>query len=83
MILGFVFIFGVVSGLMLIAYDDGVPFAIIKRLKCRAGYHQMGDKVFGTKVRRYYCRHCKVPRKHPVLKLIDGGNKMKDNEFRL
>jgi hypothetical protein len=81
-IIGLIFVFTTVFGLMLVAYDDGESFAIYKRIRCRLGYHSMYVKLGKIKRHRYYCRFCKKPREHPVLKVIDGGKKMVDNKFR-
>jgi hypothetical protein len=77
MLFGLVVMFGIVLGIMLIAFDDGIPFALFHKLRCKAGWHK--NRV--NKVNKYYCQFCKRPRKFPELKLIDGGNKMANNKY--
>jgi hypothetical protein len=68
---------GMLGGMILIAYEDGVPQGRLKKILCRMGRH----KTYIGKVAKYYCQHCKKPREHPALKVIDGGNKMGNNKF--
>lgn len=82
-IFGLIFLFGSVFGLMLIAYEDHLPFALYRRLRCKFGRHQYYRKVWVTKINVYYCKFCKKPRKHPPLKIVDGGKKIGNNKFRL
>lgn len=71
-LMGLILLFGTVMGIMLIAYDEGVPFGLFKKIKCRIGKHTY--KVgFRKRRHKYFCKHCKKPRKHPALKAIDGG----------
>lgn len=74
--------FGVVFGLMLLAFEDGIPFGLVKKIRCRFGWHQMRNKIGRLKVHRYYCKNCKKPRKHPSLKVIDGGRKISKDTFK-
>jgi len=71
---GLVAIFGIVFGLMIVAYDDESVVHFYKKLRCGLGLHKRRA--------RYYCQLCKKPRRHPPLKIIDGGNKMKSNTFK-
>ena len=76
MTLGLIILFGIVIGLFMVAYEDGIPLALFKKLCCRIGFHKMYIGFGRLKIRKYYCQWCKKPRKHPTLKVIDGGNKM-------
>lgn len=76
-------IFGLIFGIMLVAYDDGDPFALFKRLRCKLGWHKIHNKIGRLRVHLYYCKFCKKPRKYPTLKIIDGGNKIGDNKSKL
>lgn len=80
-LLGAVLVGGIVFGLILIAYEDGLPVLFFKRLKCRFGYHSVYVRFGKTKINKYYCIVCKKPRTHPGLKIVDGGNKMGNNRF--
>ena len=66
---------------MLIAFEDNIPLTLFRRLKCRFGYHSTIKKFGKAKVNKYYCSICKKPRKHPGLKMIEGGNKLGSNRF--
>jgi hypothetical protein len=68
--------------LMLMAYDDGKPFALFRRIKCKMGKHTTKVGFGFSKINKYYCQHCREPRKHPVLKVIEGGNKIGRNDFK-
>jgi hypothetical protein len=76
MLLSLVVLFGIVLGIMLIAFEDGVPFGLYRKISCKAGWHKTHVKVGSGKVNKYYCQHCKAPRRFPDLRVIDGGNKM-------
>ncbi len=65
----------------MIAYEDNVPFGLFKRLRCITGYHKVRIKFGKLKIHKYYCQYCKEPRRHPALKVIDGGNKMGNNKY--
>jgi hypothetical protein len=82
MILGLVLLFGIVMGLFMVAYEDNVPFALFKKLRCRVGLHKMTVKIGKFRTHKYYCKWCKKPRKHPPLKLIDGNNKTGNDRYR-
>lgn len=73
-------LFGVVFGLLLIAYEDGKPFGLYRRIKCKFGKHTFRIG-FRNRTNKYFCQQCKVPRKHPALKAIDGGNKVNNFKF--
>lgn len=74
----FIFIFV----LFLVAYEDNVPFALLKKILCKMGFHKRKMKIEGSKTRKYYCQWCGEPRKHPKLEAIDGGIKQWDNYFK-
>lgn len=80
--IGLTFIFAMVIGLFLIAYEDGIPFSLFKKLRCKLGLHKIRNKIGQLKINVYYCRFCKKPRKHPELKVLDGGKKVFDTKFR-
>jgi hypothetical protein len=73
--------FGIVIGMILISYEDGIPMARWKKLRCKLNWHERHLKVGKTKVQKYYCSFCKKPRKHPPMKIVDGGNKMGNNKY--
>jgi hypothetical protein len=74
-------LFGIVFGMILIAYEDGVPLGRLKKILCRLNFHKFHFKTGKVKSHKYYCTFCKKPRKHPDLKVIDGGNKMGNNKY--
>lgn len=66
--------FGLILGLMLIVYENGVQFGLYRKLKCKLGKHT--HKVgYKGHINRYFCKFCKAPRSNPSLKAIDGGKK--------
>jgi len=81
MIFGLVFLFGIVFGLILVAYDDGLPLGLYRRIQCKLGNCRYYIKVGKTKINKYYCIICRKPRSFPVLKVVDD-DKMGDNKFR-
>jgi hypothetical protein len=80
-VLGAVLFVGVFFGLIFIAYEDGIPITLIKKIKCHFGYHSIYVRFGKAKINKYYCLVCKKPRNHPGLKIVDGGNKMSNNKF--
>lgn len=78
--MGLCLLITIVVCLMLIAYEDGIPFSLLNKLKCKLGYHNVYNRF--RKINIYYCKFCKKPRKHPELKVLDGGRKIGDNKFR-
>lgn len=76
-----VLLFGLVFGIMLVAYEDGVPFGLLKKIKCKMGKHAFRSG-YVRRMNRYFCKDCKSPRKHPALKAIDGGKRDFDNSFK-
>ena len=81
-IIAFSVFFGFIFSLILIAYSDNYFIKLFQKYRCRIGKHKNQYKI-GKYVRnKYYCEHCKEPRKHPELKLIDGGKKIGNNKFR-
>ena len=68
--------------LMFISFTDGDPLYLYKKIRCRFGMHKVHRKVGKKKTNKYYCKFCKNPRKHPKLKLLDGGRKLGNNKFR-
>lgn len=67
-------VFGIVLGIMMVAYEDGVPFGLYRRIKCKFGKHTYNVGFRGT-IRKYYCARCKKARSHPKLEVIQGGKK--------
>lgn len=67
--------------IILIVHEDGVPFAIVKKIKCKFGRHthRVG---FRKHINKYYCQSCKAPRKHPELRAVDGGKKDFSTSFK-
>lgn len=82
MILGAAFLFGIVLAVMLMAYEDGVSFGLLRRLSCKFDRHTHFYRVDKITMQRYFCKFCRKPRKHPPLKVIDGGKKFRDNGFK-
>jgi hypothetical protein len=78
MLIGIFILFGFVIGLIMIAYEDGIPFGLSRKMLCRLNRHKM--VAFGIK--KYYCEFCKKPRTNPSLTVIDGDNKRSDNKYR-
>lgn len=72
---------GLVFGMILLAYEDDVPMGRLKKLLCLFNRHKFHLRVGKVKNHKYYCMWCKKPRKHPELKVIDGGNKMGNNKY--
>lgn len=66
------FPFTVVGILFLLLYEDGVPFSMYNKIRCRWLKKHKFITTFG-KIPKYYCLACGVPREHPKLKLIVGG----------
>ena len=77
-ILCIVALFGLVFGMILMAYEDGVEFARWKKLRCKFGWH----RIKKYKVAKYYCQFCKKPRKHPKLRAISGGKKSSSDIYK-
>lgn len=82
MVLGLVFLFGLILGLMLMVSEDGVSFVFAKKLMCRLGLHKIKVRIGRLRINKYYCQYCKRPRKHPDLKIVDGGNKVSSSDFK-
>lgn len=79
--LGMAVLFGLVFSIMLMAYDGGEAFGLYKKIKCKMGKH--AHKIgYRKNVNKYFCKHCKAPRKHPALRAIDGGKVDLDVTFR-
>ena len=81
-ILGAAFIVGILFAFILIVIEDGTVVTFLKKLGCRYGRHTSQVKIGSTKINKYYCEYCKAPRKHPDLKVLDGGNKKTDNRSK-
>lgn len=64
------------------AYENGIRYGLLKKLLCRFGIHKLRVKFGKLKINKYYCQHCKKPRKHPKLTMIAGGNKWYDNDYK-
>ena len=73
--IGVSLLFGIILGVMLTAYDDGEQFALYKKIRCKIGWHKIRTKLGQARVNSYYCQFCKKPRKHPTLKMVEGGKK--------
>lgn len=73
------FLLGIILGLMLIAYEDGVKYSLAKRIQCKLGKHTFYGYY---KKPLYYCQKCKTPRKHPSMKALKGGKKDIDNFYK-
>ena len=69
-------LFGIVGGMILLAYEDGIPNGRLKKLLCRFGRHKMHVGFGKAKTAKYYCQYCKKPRSHPDMKVLDGGRKL-------
>lgn len=82
MVLGLVFLFGIVLFFMLMASEDGISFALAKRLLCKMGLHKIRVRIGALRINKYYCQYCKRPRKHPRLKAIDGGSKISSSDYK-
>lgn len=76
MLLAFVLFF------ILIAFEDGVAFGLIRKMFCRLNRHKFHKKINRVKVKKYYCQYCKKEIDHPKLKMISGGNLIKENKFK-
>lgn len=75
MIIGLILIFAIVVGLIMVAYDDNIAFAIPKKLLCKMGRHKIRVKFGKIKINKWRCQYCKEARKHPELKVVNGGLK--------
>lgn len=80
--MGSIVLIGIVFGFMLLAYEDGVRFSLFKKLMCQFGWHSLYNSYGGMKVQKYYCQVCGKGRKHPDLKVVDGGKKIGNNRFK-
>ena len=74
-------LFGMMGGMILIAYEDGVPQGRLKKILCLFNRHKFHLKIGKTKNNKYYCQWCKKPRTHPALKVVDGGYKIGNNKY--
>ncbi len=66
-------LYGLVIWLILYQVDLRVNF--YGKLKCKLGLHKRYITKDGQKIKKYKCEFCKKPKKHPHLKLVDGGKK--------
>lgn len=73
---------GVVGGLFLVAYSDGIEFELYKKIRCKYKLHKFSIRIGGYRVRKYYCHFCKEERSHPKLKSIDGGKRWVNNRYK-
>jgi len=64
--------FGAIWGLIAITVADWSDIKFYQKMKCKWGKHAFTSGLF-IKKSRYYCQVCRVPRKHPDLKPIEGG----------
>lgn len=74
---------GILFGIILACYEDGKPFGMYRRLRCKYGKHRMAVKVGKLRISKYFCQDCKIPRKHPNLMVIKGGTRLSDTKFDL
>jgi len=72
--------FGLIMGLGIIVFEDNIKFSLTNKLRCKIGKHRF--KARFSKINRYYCQNCGKPRQHPRLKIVDGGNKIKQDDYR-
>lgn len=82
--LGMGILFGFIVAIFLMAYYEGHSFGLIKKIRCKRGIHIFRAGYKGH-VRKYYCKVCKAPRKHPKLNFVEGGKKdsLEDIKFLL
>jgi hypothetical protein len=66
---------GLFMSMLLVLYEDGVSFALLKKLRCKLRLHKFDKKIATTKMKLYYCTYCKTKRVHPPLKVIQGEKK--------
>ncbi len=66
--------FGTIFGLIAIIIGDWAQFKPYQMFMCKRGSHLYTSGRF-TKKNHYFCqmRGCKIPRKHPELRSIEGG----------
>jgi len=76
------FLFFPIFFVILISYEDGVQFNLLKKLLCKFGLHKLKVKFGKLKINKYYCQYCKKPRKRPKLTMIDGSNKWYKNNYK-
>lgn len=65
-----------------IAYEGGERGGLLAKYLCRMNMHKNHRRVGFKKKKTYYCIHCKKARNHPALKLVDGGNKIRENTYK-
>ena len=75
-------LFCVILLFIIIIQETGFGLTLLGKAMCRMGKHKMDIKIGRSKIRKYYCEHCKVARKHPELKSIDGGSSHTGGKFR-
>jgi hypothetical protein len=75
--------FGIILGLLLIAYENGISLGLLKKILCKLQIHNRKIRLNSETIRKYYCQWCGKARKHPPLKSIDGGKKWWDNDFKV
>lgn len=73
--IGYSIFLGLILFSALLFYEDGKSFGLFRRICCKLNYHKTHNKVGKTKIHKYYCQNCKIPRKHPELRMIQGGNR--------
>lgn len=77
-----VMLFGLLMGILLVMYEDGVGMSLYKKLRCKLGKHKIKVKHGKLTINKYFCQYCKTPRKHPNLTAIDGGKKRLGGNFK-
>lgn len=72
---------GVILGIAMVAYEDGIAFGLYRRLKCKFGKHTW-KTGYRNRVNKYYCVRCKKARSHPKLEVVQGGKKWDIGGFK-
>jgi len=59
----------------LIFYQIDTRWNPFGKLKCKIGIHRRVCKRLNKRVKTYHCVVCSKTKKHPDLKVVDGGKK--------
>lgn len=78
----FSILMAIIIFVILIAYNDGVSFGLIRKIMCKFDRHTTYRWINFKKKQTYYCQVCKKPRTHPLLKVVDGKDKKSDNHYK-
>lgn len=68
--------------MVVLIFDGGAEVSVFRKIQCWLGKHNVYRKRGKVTINKYYCKYCKKPRKHPQLKILDGGNKMGQNRTK-